>query len=118
MGRSILIAALLLITLLSAKASDSTSTEVQLNPKKSGAAFLIDLGFNNFLKTNDPYKLKAIGSRGANFYYMYKIRLGYFLSISPGLGLGFDNYSFQNENLRLTPAQGILITRLDTTPNV
>lgn len=109
---------LLLFIQVSSHASDSTATEVQLNPKKSGAAILIDFGFNNLYNVKDPYKLKFLGSRGLNVYYMYQLRLGYFFSINPGLGLGFDNYSFQNENLRLSPSNGALNAALDTTSKI
>ena len=118
MKRVLTIPFLILIIQFSTRANDSTNTEVQLNPKKSGGALLIDFGFNNLIDSKDPYRLKFLGSRGLNIYYMYQLRIGYFFSINPGVGLGFDNYSFQNENLRLYPWNGTLVTVLDSTDKI
>lgn len=60
---------------------------------------LIDLGFNVLQNnTNTPFDLELLGSRTANFYYQYDIRLKtskFFLL--PGIGLGLDHYKFDED---------------------
>lgn len=61
-------------------------------------SLVIDFGSNFFQNAPDNMDLKVWGSRGVNIYYMHNISFaeGYF-SFNPGLGVGFEKFSFKND---------------------
>ncbi len=79
--------------------------------------FLIELGWNNLLEAPASMDTKIFGSRTLNLIYFYDIQIGNSkFSFLPGIGVGLDRYSFDNN---VTLSQGFdadnnLVVSVDT----
>jgi hypothetical protein len=59
--------------------------------------FLIDFGFNGTVKAPGTFKHGFWGSRTANIYYQYPIRIGRSkFSFNPGIGLSLERWKFKD----------------------
>ena len=72
-------------------------------PKKISArpdipgTFVLDFGFNRDVSGPPDFSLYFWGSRTANLYYQYDLRLfNSSFSIVPGIGFSFERYKFKN----------------------
>lgn len=84
-------------------------TESSDNSKKADIPgnIILDIGFNQWINVPDTavsgganIELDALGSRGVNIYYFYEFDLvTEKLSFNPGIGLGLDNYSFEDNSI-------------------
>ena len=82
-------------------------------------SLMVDFGFNFLRDEPATVELGVWGSRIFNAFYLYNIRLGSSrFMLSPGIGLGFENYKFNNNftltrsghdrSVALAPASSIL----------
>jgi Outer membrane protein beta-barrel domain len=60
-------------------------------------SFLVDFGVNATYGSPTEFKIGWFGSRTANVYYYYPIRIGKSkFMINPGIGLGLERFKFKN----------------------
>jgi hypothetical protein len=85
---------LTIITLSNLNAQTAPEKNERLKFKNLPGNFIFDLGLTRYRFYNDDMKLRLFGSRGANIYYTYDIKLVNNLSFSPGIGVGITNYFF------------------------
>ena len=81
---------------------------------------LIDFGFSLLSEAPAEVDLGFLGSRAINIYYLYHIPFGESsnFSINPGIGLGMENYNFNNGNtLNYTPEGGVELIDVETLIN-
>jgi hypothetical protein len=61
-------------------------------------AFALEFGFNQDLSAPDEFDLGFWGSRTANLYYQYDVRIAKSkFSFVPGIGLSLERYKFTND---------------------
>jgi hypothetical protein len=86
---------------LAASAQDSP-TEAPAQPRKYArpdipGTFVLELGFNQPSNKPNKFDLAFFGSRTANVYYQYDMRiLKSKFSFHPGVGFSFERYRFRN----------------------
>lgn len=97
-------------TLCFGQEEDSTDIDLPIKAKKIGRSLAVDIGFNRLLDAPDLLELNTWRSKAVNFFYYYNIRLiGKKLTLNPGIGLGLENYSFDN-NVRFNGPPATMIT--------
>ncbi|MFN3404320.1 MAG: porin family protein [Cytophagaceae bacterium] len=78
----------------------------------------LELGFNRLMNNPTEYNTRFWPSKGVNIgYYCIIPLVSKMLSLSPGLNLGLDNYSFERRNTRLIPTQDTVYTFLVDVPD-
>jgi Outer membrane protein beta-barrel domain len=79
--------------------------------------FLIDFGVNGTIGSPKEFRIGWWGSRTANVYYYYPIRIGTSkFMVSPGIGLGLERFKFKDNRYLADTVR--LDTRFDLIPNV
>ncbi|MDN5215502.1 outer membrane beta-barrel protein [Fulvivirgaceae bacterium BMA12] len=78
--------------------NDKKKKKINARPDLPGT-FLVDLGFNFLMDNPDNMDMGFWGSKVINFYYYWHIPIGKSnFSIGPGIGVGLEKYSFDNNN--------------------
>lgn len=87
--------AILFLLVAAASAAVAQESKSGRRPDMPGN-FVIDFGFNRLVEEPNELKYGFWGSRTANVYYLYDIRIGQSkFSLHPGIGLGMERYKFQ-----------------------
>lgn len=74
---------------------------------------VVDFGFNFLQNAPEEMDLKIWGSRGVDIYYLYPVPFGDSkFSFHPGIGFGFEKYSFSG-NVTVTDEDSTRIIELD-----
>lgn len=78
--------------------NDKKKKKQQARPDLPGI-FLIDVGFNFLMDNPEGMDLGFWGSKIVNFYYYWDIPIGEsHFSFGPGIGVGLEKYSFEDNN--------------------
>ena len=97
MMRKIAAIVFLIGTSFTALAQTETTQKVSRRPDIPGA-FVLEFGFNQDLSAPDEFVLGFWGSRTANIYYQYEMRiLKSSFSFVPGIGLSLERFKFNND---------------------
>ncbi len=113
MQRLIILALALCFTSASTQASTTEPNDNKGTTETKGARpdlpgkLLINIGSSYFVNPPDGMKTKWLGSRPLDIYYTYPVDIESLkLSIVPGLGFGFDRFSFQKSVVLAYQAEG------------
>ncbi|HEY8401023.1 MAG TPA: porin family protein [Cytophagaceae bacterium] len=102
--KKLLFTTLAILTILNLSSAQEqmldASSDVPEAVNKIGRGFAFEIGLNRLNNAPEDLEIKTLRSKAVNFYYLYNIKLvGKKLTLSPGFGVGLENYNFEKDLL-------------------